>query len=157
MDGLHARLGATGLRALIAACLHAIERGQAVTFMNSSLGTIRLPASTDRGRMTRLLLDGVERRSEPVLDVLQTLARTPFESKASEAQREKLETAIEALNGARHADTSGGEDLKRAAAQVVAVLSEVISPEEARRMVHLNAFPDTLDVLLAAVEETGRA
>ena len=42
---------------------------------------------------------------------------------------------------------------KKAATEVVGILREVMEPEETRRLVMLNAFPDVLDDMLAALED----
>ena len=68
---LEERLGADGLKSLVVGCLRASDRSRAVQVINAAVGNIRLPASTDRGRMGRLIMEGLGRRRETVLDAVQ--------------------------------------------------------------------------------------
>ncbi len=151
LELLHGRLGEDGIRKLVADCLRATDRGRAVQLINASLGTVKLSASADRGRMGRILTDGLLRRRAPVLDVVQSLSRDPFELKADQAARERLDKAVDDLNAARGKGGATAEKkVKAAAAEVAAAVRAVLEPDDARRLILLNAFPDTLEAMLEA-------
>jgi hypothetical protein len=102
--------------------------------------------------MGRIIMEGLGRRREAVLDAVQTLSRDPFEWKAEAPVQKRLDEAVDELNKAREKD--GGDDAKRAAAgKVVGALRDVLDPDETRRLVLLNAFPDVLDHMLGALED----
>ncbi len=149
---LEERLGTDGLKSLVVGCLRASDRSRAVQVINAAVGNIRLPANTDRGRMGRLIMEGLGRRRETVLDAVQTLSRDPFEWKAEAPTQKLLDEAVDELNKAREGD--GDDEAKRVAAgKVVSALQDVLDPEETRRLVLLNAFPDVLDHMLAALQD----
>ncbi len=153
IQALEERLGADGIQQLVSQCLRSSDRARAIQVINAAVGNVRLPASTDRGRMGRLIMEGLGKRREAVLDAIQTLSRDPFEWQAQPAVQERLDQAVDALNKAREDKAgAGGKQLKAAAADVVKVLREVLGEEEARRLVLLNAFPDVVDHMLAALE-----
>jgi hypothetical protein len=158
IEALYDRLGEDGVRQAVTACLRAVNRARAIEVINENLGTVRLASSADRGRMGRLLVEGLQRRRGPVLDVLQTLSRDLFDERADSGARERLDQAVDDLNAARGPASEGEEEKKRkAAGQVAAVLSDVLKPEEARRLILFNAFPDTIDVILAAAGESSES
>ena len=74
---LEKRLGLDGLKSLVSQCLKESNRMRAIQVINAAVGTVRLPASTDRGRMGRLIMEGLGKRRESVLDAIQTLTRDP--------------------------------------------------------------------------------
>jgi hypothetical protein len=149
IDALFERVGEDGVRKLVTECLRSVPRVRAVEVINSNLGTVRLAPSADRGRMGRLLNEGLQRRRGPVLDVLQTLSRDPFDGKAGSDIHDRLDEAVNDLNAARGTSSGESEEKKReAAGRVAAVLREVLEPDEARRLILFNAFPDTVDFML---------
>ena len=151
IDALFRRVGEDGVRKLVTECLRSVSRARAVEVINSNLGTVRLAPSADRGRMGRILNEGLQRRRGPVLDVLQTLSRDPFDGKADADAHDRLDEAVNDLNAARGASSGEGEEKKReAAGRVAAALREALEPEEARRLILFNAFPDTVDFMLEA-------
>jgi hypothetical protein len=148
---LEERLGQDGLKALVVDCLRASDRVRAVQVINAAVGTVRLPASTDRGRMGRLIMEGLGRRRDTVLDAVQTLSRDPFEWKAEAPIQQRLDEAVDELNKSREPD--GDDEAKRTAAvKVVGVLRDVLDADETRRLLLLNAYPDVLDHMLAALD-----
>ncbi|MFQ5671038.1 MAG: hypothetical protein ACE5HD_11065 [Acidobacteriota bacterium] len=152
IDVLEARLGEEGLQRLVADCLRAADRRQAVELIHASLGMVRLSAAADRGRMGRLLVEGLRRRRAAVLDVVQSIARQPFDRKASPEQRKELDEAVDGLNQARGDQAEKGAARRReTAGRVVAAIRAVLEFGEARRLVLVNAFPDTLDPMLEAL------
>ena len=152
IDALYARMDKDGVRDLIGQCLRAVPRVRAVDLVNTYLTTVKLGLSADRGRMVRLLAEGIERRRPQVLEALQAIARDPFELKAPEETKDGLDAAIEELNRAR-AETSRGERQKNAAREVAALVKDALEPDEARRLILLNAFPDVLDDMLGVLDE----
>ncbi|MFQ5766391.1 MAG: hypothetical protein ACE5ID_00175 [Acidobacteriota bacterium] len=154
LEALFKRLGNEGVAELVGACLKAANRVQIIKLINDSVGTLRLPAGTDRGRMKRLLVDGLNRRRHVVLDVLQAVSRAPFDLKAKEDARKNLDAAVVRLNKARKDETpKGAARRKEAVRKLAGVLCRVMEAGEARRLIHLNAFPDTVDDLLECVEK----
>jgi hypothetical protein len=154
IDALFKRVGEGGVRKLVTECLRSVPRARAVEVINSNLGTVRLAPSADRGRMGRLLNEGLHRRRGPVLDVLQTLSRDPFDGKADADAHDRLDAAVNDLNAARGESSGEGDEKKReAAGRVAAALREALEPEEARRLILFNAFPDTVDFMLEGGEE----
>ena len=104
--------------------------------------------------MGRLIQDGLTRRRPQVLEVLQTLARDPFEWKADTEAQERLDAAVDELNTARQQDGEAGlASRQEAAGKVAGILKEVLEADEARRLVLLNAFPDVLDLLLERLQD----
>jgi hypothetical protein len=139
---------------MVTECLRSVPRARAVEVINSNLGTVRLAPSADRGRMGRILNEGLQRRRGPVLDVLQTLSRDPFDGKADSDVHDRLDGAVNDLNAARGEVSAGGEEKKReAAGRVAAALRQVLAPEEARRLILFNAFPDTVEYMLETGDE----
>jgi hypothetical protein len=158
LELLHQRLGEDGIRKLVADCLRATDRLRAVQLINASVGAVKLSASADRGRMGRILAEGLARRRAPVLEVIQTLSRDPFEMKADQAAKERLDKAVDTLNTARGKSGAAADKKKHAAAsEVAAAIRAVLEPEDARRLILLNAFPDILDVMLDAAGAGGQA
>jgi hypothetical protein len=151
ITNLEERLGEDGFKALVVECLRASDRGRAVQVINAAVGTVRLPGSTDRGRMGRLIMEGLGRRRETFLDAIQTLSRDPFEWKAKEENHRSLDEAVDELNKSREGE--GNDDGSRVAAgKVVNALREVLEADETRRLLLLNAFPDVLDHMMAALD-----
>ncbi|MFQ5720697.1 MAG: hypothetical protein ACE5IK_14250 [Acidobacteriota bacterium] len=151
VNALIARVGEEGVYTLIAECLRAVPRIRAVDLVNTHLPTVKLGLSADRGRMARLLSDGVSRRRPAVLEALQAIARDPFELKAPEEAKDGLDAAIEELNRAR-SDTSNVERKQQAAREVGSLVKEALEPDEAHRLILLNAFPDVVDDMLSVLE-----
>lgn len=152
IDALYARMNEGGMRDLIGQCLRAVPRVRAVDLVNTYLPTVKLGISADRGRMVRLLTEGVERRRPQVLEALQAIARDPFELKAPDDTKDGLDAAIEELNRAR-AEAAQGERRKRAAREVATLVKGALEPDEARRLLLLNAFPDVLDDMLGVLDD----
>ena len=151
MEQLRGRLGEDGIRKLVADCLRQTDRLRAVQLINASLGTVKLSASADRARMGRILAEGLLKHRAPVLEVVQTLSRDPFEVKADQEAKERLDRAVDALNTARTKSGAAAEkQTMEGAAEVAAAIRAVLEPEDARRLILLNAFPDTLDAMLEA-------
>lgn len=150
---LEKRLGTDGLKSLVSKCLKESNRMRAIQVINAAVGTVRLPANTDRGRMGRLIMEGLGKRRETVLDAIQTLTRDPFEWKAKGDMQQRLDKAVDSLNKARDDKEGKAAEKKKAATEVVGILREVMEPEETQRLVMLNAFPDVLDDMLAALED----
>ena len=152
IDALFARLGETGVRDFVSAALKASDRASTVVWVNSTFRAVKLPADADRGRMSRLILQGLEHRSPGALDAIQGIARQPFERTATPEQGAELEKGIAAINAARGLEAGQSAAALRKAARAVAdALLAVIDAETARRMVLFNAFPDTVDPLLEAI------
>lgn len=136
----------------VTAALRSADRPSTVLWINSTFRAVKLPPNADRGRMGRLIVQGLEHRSHGALDAIQGIARQPFERTATPDQGAALEKGIAAVNEARGLPAEQSAKKLRAAARDVAVaLLAVIDAESARRMILFNAFPDTVDPLLEAI------
>ncbi len=153
INALYARMSEDGVRELIGQCLRAVPRVRAVDLVNTHLPAVKLGRTADRGRMVRLLAEGIHRRRAAVLEAVQAIARDPFELKAPEEAKNSLDAAIEELNRAR-AEVSDDERKRNAVREVAAVVKENLEPDEARRLILFNAFPDVIDDMLGVLDES---